>query len=155
MLKMFDDIFNIFTKIQTPYLITLVGPPLCGKSTFIKFFKAHCVSKEHQSFYVISRDEILFGHARAAADPWDSSTTRESQFINLIIKRFPEFKIKNLSPLLDSMRLIKSPEEIKVIRKATEIAGLAIIEAMKSTKPGIYEYQLDAAAKYIFYLEYI
>lgn len=99
-----------------------------------------------------SRDEILFGHARAAADPWDSSTTRESQFINLIIKRFPEFKIKNLSPLLDSMRLIKSPEEIKVIRKATEIAGLAIIEAMKSTKPGIYEYQLDAAAKYIFYL---
>ena len=63
----------------------------------------------------------------------------------------PEFEIRDLSPLLDSMRLIKSPQEINIIRKATEIAGLAIIEAMKSTEPGIYEYQLDAAAKYIFY----
>ena len=98
-----------------------------------------------------SRDEILFGHARAAADPWDSNTTRESRFIKLINERFPEFEIKNLSPLLDSMRLIKSSKEIEIIRKATEIAGLGIIEAMRSTKPGIYEYQLDAAAKYIFY----
>jgi len=98
-----------------------------------------------------SRDEILHGHARAAADPWDSQTTRESRFKKLINERFPEFKIRDLSPLLDSMRLIKSPKEIEVIRKATEIAGLGIIEAMRSTKPGVYEFQLDAAAKYIFY----
>jgi Xaa-Pro aminopeptidase len=50
------------------------------------------------------------------------------------------------------MRLIKSPKEIEIIRNATEIAGLAIMEAMRSTSPGVYEYQLDAAAKYIFYL---
>lgn len=98
-----------------------------------------------------SRDEILHGHARAAADPWDSQTTREARFKKLLNERFPEFKIKDLSPFLDSMRLIKSPKEIDIIRKATEIAGLAIIEAMRSTKPGVYEYQLDAAAKYIFY----
>ncbi|MBT8252807.1 MAG: Xaa-Pro peptidase family protein [Bacteroidia bacterium] len=98
-----------------------------------------------------SRDEILHGHARAAADPWDSQITREAQFIKLITERFPEFEIRDLSPLLDTMRLIKSQQEIEVIRKATDIAGLAIIEAMRSTKPGVYEYQLDAAAKYIFY----
>ena len=62
-----------------------------------------------------SRDEILSGHARAAADPWDSNTTRESRFIKLINERFPEFEIKNLSPLLDSMRLIKSSKEIEII----------------------------------------
>jgi len=50
------------------------------------------------------------------------------------------------------MRLIKSQKEIDIIRKATQIAGLGIIEAMRSTRPGVYEYQLDAAAKYIFYL---
>ena len=99
-----------------------------------------------------SRDEILHGHARAAADPWDSQTTREAQFKKLLNERFPEFEIRDLSPLLDSMRLIKSEKEIEVIRKATEIAGLAIMEAMRSTKPDVYEYQLDAAAKYIFYL---
>jgi Xaa-Pro aminopeptidase len=50
------------------------------------------------------------------------------------------------------MRVIKSPKEIELVRKATQIAGLAIIEAMRSTEPGVYEYQLDAAAKYIFHL---
>ena len=98
-----------------------------------------------------SRDEILSGHARAAADPWDSSITREAKFKKLLQDRFPEFEIRDLSPLLDSMRLIKSPREIDLISKATEIAGLGIIEAMRSTKKGIYEYQLDAVAKYIFY----
>ena len=98
-----------------------------------------------------SRDEILHGHARAAADPWDSQTTREARFKTILNNRFPEFEIRDLSPQLDAMRLIKSEKEIEVIRRATEIAGLAIIEAMRSTKPGVYEYQLDAAAKYIFY----
>lgn len=99
-----------------------------------------------------SRDEILHGHARAAADPWDSQTTREARFKALLNERFPEFEIRDLSPQLDAMRLIKSKKEIEVIRRATEIAGLAIMEAMRSTKAGVYEYQLDAAAKYIFYM---
>ena len=99
-----------------------------------------------------SRDEILHGQARAASDPWDSQFTREARFKKLIMERFPQFEIRDLSPILDAMRLIKSPKEIEIIRNATEIAGLAIMEAMRSTNPGVYEYQLDAAAKYIFYL---
>ena len=98
-----------------------------------------------------SRDEILNGHARAAADPWDSNSTREARLKISLNERFPEFEVRDLSPLLDSMRLIKSPQEISIISKATEIAGLGIMEAMRSTAPGVYEYQLDAAAKYIFY----
>jgi len=98
-----------------------------------------------------SRDEILHGQARAASDPWDSQSTREARFKKLVMERFPQFEIRDLSPILDAMRLIKSPKEIEIIRNATEIAGLAIIEAMRSTSPGVYEYQLDAAAKYIFY----
>ncbi len=99
-----------------------------------------------------SRDELLYGQARAAADPWDGQATREALFVQKINERFPQFEIEDLSPILDAMRLIKSPEEIDLIRKATQIAGLGIMEAMRSTRPGIYEYQLDAAAKYVFHL---
>jgi Xaa-Pro aminopeptidase len=98
-----------------------------------------------------SRDELVHGHARAASDPWDGQASREAHFKRLINERFPQFQIRDLSPTLDEMRLIKSKKEIDIIRKATQIAGLAIIEAMKSTKAGIYEYQLAAAAKYVFY----
>ena len=99
-----------------------------------------------------SRDELLYGQARVAADPWDGQSSREARFKQKINEQFPQFEIHDLSPILDAMRLIKSPEEIDLIRKATRIAGLGIIEAMRSTSPGVYEYQLDAAAKYMFYL---
>ncbi|MFZ9504704.1 MAG: aminopeptidase P N-terminal domain-containing protein, partial [Cyclobacteriaceae bacterium] len=99
-----------------------------------------------------SRDELLAGQARAAADPWDGQPSREAVFVALIKNRFPQFEIRDLSPILDAMRLIKSPKEIELIRHATLLAGQGIIEAMRSTAPGVYEYQLDAAAKYVFHL---
>ncbi|WP_405610674.1 aminopeptidase P N-terminal domain-containing protein [Polaribacter sp. Asnod1-A03] len=99
-----------------------------------------------------SRDELLFAQARTAADPWDDATSREAKFAQKIKSDFPSVIIKDLSPVLDQMRLIKSKEEVNLIRQATQIAGLGIIEAMRSTEPGIYEYQLDAAAKYIYYV---
>lgn len=99
-----------------------------------------------------SRDELLYGQARAASDPWDGQPSREALFTRKITSQFPQFEIRDLGPILDAMRLIKSKEEIELIRKATHIAGLGIMEAMRSTKPGTYEYQLDAAAKYVFHL---
>ena len=100
-----------------------------------------------------SRDELLYGQARAAADPWDGQASREASLMTKLKERFPQFEIRDLSPTLDGMRLIKSTAEIELIRKSTQIAGLGIMEAMRSTAPGVYEYQLDAAAKYIFYLQ--
>ncbi len=99
-----------------------------------------------------SRDELLAEQARVSANPWDGAASREARFRELLSLRTPQFEVRDLSPIIDGLRNIKSPQEIAVIRRATEIAGLAIIEAMRSTEPGVYEYQLDAAAKYIFYM---
>lgn len=99
-----------------------------------------------------SRDELLNEQARVSANPWDGAPSREARFRELLSLRAPQFEIRDLSPVFDGLRNIKSKREIEVIRKATEIAGLAIIEAMRSTEAGVYEYQLDAAAKYVFYI---
>jgi Xaa-Pro aminopeptidase len=99
-----------------------------------------------------SRDELLYAQARSSSDPWDGRETKEASFITKLRQRLPQFEIRDLSPILDAMRVIKSPKEIELIRKATQISGMGLIEAMKSTRAGVYEYQLDAAAKYIFYL---
>jgi Xaa-Pro aminopeptidase len=39
--------------------------------------------------------------------------------------------------LLQTMRLIKSPAEIDVMRRSTEISGQAFREIMRATQPGI------------------
>ena len=97
-----------------------------------------------------SRDEILGHRAGVAADPWDGRPTRESHFIGLLRSRFPSLKVRDLTPVLDSMRMIKSEREIALIRKASVLAGLGLLEAMKSTRPGAYEFQVAAAARFTF-----
>ena len=61
-------------------------------------------------------------------------------------------KIIDLTPMLDELRLIKSEAEIKVIKKATVLSCLGLMEAMRSAKPGLYEYELDGMAKYIYHI---
>lgn len=45
--------------------------------------------------------------------------------------------------ILHEMRLIKSPEEMDVMRKANFITQEAHIKAMQLTKPGMYEYEIE------------
>ena len=84
------------------------------------------------------------------ADPWDGRVSREEAFIAKLKEAAPRSEVKDLDPLIDEMRVIKSPREIELIREATWISGLAIMEVMRDARPGQYEYELQAAADYIF-----
>jgi Xaa-Pro aminopeptidase len=97
-----------------------------------------------------SRDELLGHQAGVAADPWDGRPSREAHFQRLLADRYPALERRDLTPVLDAMRYVKSPREIALIRKASLLAGLGILEAMKSTRPGVSEYQVAAVARFIF-----
>jgi Xaa-Pro aminopeptidase len=99
----------------------------------------------------MSRDLALRYVADTGTDPFDQGISREGRFAELIRVRIPVFEIKDLSPTLDALRLIKSPRELEMIRKSTKLAGLALIEGMRSVKPGQYERELDAVGKFIYY----
>lgn len=91
------------------------------------------------------------GHAAASLkDPWDGRKSREATFIERVTAKAAGAAIKDLDPLLDAMRLVKSPREIALVREATRISGLGIMEAMRSAQPGLYEYELEAVADYVF-----
>jgi Xaa-Pro aminopeptidase len=97
-----------------------------------------------------SRGELLSANASVAADFWDGRLSRESHFIGLLRTRLPRVEIRDLTPILDELRVIKSPREIALVRRASQLAGLGLMEAMRSSKLGVFEYQLDAAARYVF-----
>jgi len=97
-----------------------------------------------------SRDEMLSAHGRRMADPWDGRPSKAGHFINLLNQRYPQLEIRDLSATLDLMRSIKDEKEIALIRKASQLAGLGIMEAMRSTKPEVMEYQLEAVARFVF-----
>ena len=97
-----------------------------------------------------SRYELETANAAIAADYWDGRLPRESHFANLIRARYPRAAVLDLTPVIDELRSVKSAREIALIRKASEIAGQGMIDAMKASKPGVYEYQLDASARYVY-----
>ncbi len=97
-----------------------------------------------------SRDELLGHQAGVAADPWDGRPSREAHFLRLLDERLPSLERRNLTPVLDSLRMVKSAREIELIRQASVLAGLGLLEAMKSTRPGVLEYQVAAAARFTF-----
>ena len=82
-------------------------------------------------------------------DPWDRQPTKEEAF-NQKVKAATGLEPKNLDPIVDSLRTIKSAAEIAVLREGTRIASVGILEAMKSAKPGMKEYELEAVADYFF-----
>ena len=100
-----------------------------------------------------SRDLGMRVDADAASDPWDGRESRAGRFVRLVRERLPAFEIRDLTPALDSLRLVKSPRELDLIRKATRLSGLAILEAMRSTEPGMREAELDALARFIYFRE--
>src|SRR5439155_3032966 len=97
-----------------------------------------------------ARLEITSANNAIKNDPWDGRISREANFAQLLRSRYPQATVSDLTPILDRMRSVKSPREIALIRRASQIAGQGMIEAMRSTKPGVYEYELDAAARYVF-----
>ncbi len=85
-------------------------------------------------------------------DPWDGRESREESFIAHLKATAPGSEVNDLDPIEDRMRTIKSPREIAILREATRLTGLGIIDAMRHAKPGMYEYQLQADAEYEFKL---
>lgn len=90
-------------------------------------------------------------HATATlADPWDQRPTKEIVFKDKVAAAAGGAAVKDLDPILDAMRMIKSPAEIALLREGTRIADLAIERAMKAARPGAHEYELEAEADYVF-----
>jgi Xaa-Pro aminopeptidase len=83
-------------------------------------------------------------------DPLDGRPQREAHLEEKLKQLSPRAEVRDLSPLVHRSRLIKSPAELQVMRKAGRLSALACTEAMKTTRPGIYEFQLAAVADYLF-----
>lgn len=53
-------------------------------------------------------------------------------------------EIRDVRALLDDMRLIKDSAELGIMRRAAAISGGAHVRAMRATRPGMMEYEVEA-----------
>ncbi|MEP7272878.1 MAG: aminopeptidase P N-terminal domain-containing protein [Acidobacteriota bacterium] len=59
--------------------------------------------------------------------------------------------IVDTGTILDEMRLRKDDADLANLREATRISAEGHIAAMRSCRPGMYEYELEAVVEYVFH----
>ena len=74
--------------------------------------------------------------------PLDQATRDEPRLRDLV---FVGRDVRNLRPVVDSLRLVKDADEIARMRKAIDISGLGHVAAMQAARPGAWEYEIEAA----------
>ncbi len=114
-----------------------------GSCVFYTSFKPEELMRE------CSREKLRTLQRTMVFDGWDGRLTRELQFVKIVKERFPQVEIKDCSQMIWNLRIIKSPAEIEVLRKAARIAVKAHREMIKSTRPGMFEYELAALYEYL------
>ena len=99
--------------------------------------------------YMIDRPAIFY---RLGSGAFDSRVTRLVGDLRAARARgfAPPVRIEDPGPILNELRLRRSPAELARHRRACEISRDGHIEAMRYARPGLYEYQVQAALEYVF-----
>ncbi|GAB3636911.1 aminopeptidase P family protein [Hymenobacter arcticus] len=70
--------------------------------------------------------------------------TRDARFIQDLQRRYPLHQYRRAARLTHQLRAIKSPEEIRLMRRAAEITGNAFRRVLGFVQPGVWEYEVEA-----------
>jgi Xaa-Pro aminopeptidase len=93
-----------------------------------------------------ARYETMIFTARKSRLHYNDQISLDNHRILKLKERFPAAEFKDITPFIDAMRVIKSPEEIEVMRRNGRISAEGVRQAMLATRPGGYEYEIEAAA---------
>ena len=87
----------------------------------------------------------------ATADAATQDTmTRGSRFVADLVARNSGMVVRGVHPVVDSLRRRKSSAELRLLRRAIDVTVEAHKETLRATKPGMWEYQLEALIESVF-----
>src|SRR5688572_713468 len=94
------------------------------------------------------RIDVAIGNARRLTNPFAQHPTEDAMRTAELRKQFPQYELRDVTPQLDRLRLIKTPREIEILRYNGRISAEAIKRSIMATAPGKFEYELEAEATY-------
>lgn len=80
---------------------------------------------------------------------FDHTQTMAQKMAVAVRERYQSIEIKDIFKILSKFRAIKSEDEIDSLRKAIEITREGIYSMMKTVKPNMYEYEIEAEFDYV------
>ncbi len=159
----------LFLPQQTPREEMMDGPNLLkdpeGKdrtgfadiypSTYLDEFLARNLSRFGGKFHVRlsprdtiddARSETALMAGRRARSHYNDQLSLDQYRIVKLREHYPQMDFRDLTPAVDALRVVKTPEEIEILRRNGRLSAEAVKQAMSATRPGVYEYEIEAAA---------
>jgi Xaa-Pro aminopeptidase len=133
-----------FTEIHpVSFLDELIGRRLeaAGMTLHLRLSPADIIDND--------REETLIFTARKSRLHYNDQISLDNYRILKLKERFPAVRFKDITPLIDAMRMIKSPAEIEVLRRNGRLSADGVKQAMLATRTGGYEYEIEAAAMHV------
>ncbi len=75
---------------------------------------------------------------------------RDLRFAGDLKKKYPNHDYRRSAPVMHSLRMLKEPEELRLIERAIEITGKAFKRILKFVAPGSKEYEIEAEMMHEF-----
>jgi Xaa-Pro aminopeptidase len=75
---------------------------------------------------------------------------RNQRFIETFKKQYPLHKVERAAPILAKLRMVKSGEEVKLLKTACEITKKGFEKVLRYTRPGVHEFEIQAEIDHEF-----
>jgi Xaa-Pro aminopeptidase len=95
-----------------------------------------------------ARWETGIFEGRKNRNHYNDQISLDNYRIKKLKNRYPSYRFEDITDHIDVMRVIKTPEEIEVLRRNGKISAEAVKQAMLASRPGGFEYEVEAAAMY-------
>ncbi len=110
--------------------------------------KELCVSLHPPIGLAGAGDTARSFYAAQEADPLDGRLSRP-KMLALHLREMLGVKTLDVGPILGEMRRVKTEEELDAMRRAARSGALAMEEAIRSTRPGLGEWELEALMSWV------
>ena len=97
-----------------------------------------------------ARPETGSDYAQEYSNPYGDPTPGDRAAIRKLAERYPAAHQRDVTPIIDEMRNIKTPQEIAVLRRNGALSAEGIGQGIAHAHPLIYEYQIEAQADFVF-----
>jgi Xaa-Pro aminopeptidase len=93
-----------------------------------------------------ARSETGLFDGRRARSHYNDQLSADLYRIEKLRQRYPQMELRDITPVIDELRAIKTAAEIDVLRRNGRLSAEAVRQAMLATRPGLFEYEIEAAA---------
>ena len=116
------------------------------EATAVSGIKTVCWNHEFNTIFraLVVQSERVYLNTNEHLRADDSVETRDRRFLRWCRNAFPLHDYRRLAPIMQDLRIVKSPPEVDLIKMACNITDQTFRRLLGFIEPGVWEFEIEA-----------